>query len=425
MSKWIWGLAALTVIGGAGCCMVSCVDGHSQNMEEYCNESEEILQNVERQLNTLDISITSEEAKELLEALNNIDEDYDADDASSEELAERLKKVKQQKVEMDELLRNELLKRYVRLPNTGDTLLTGQAVFPVYLEPGECLYYNIQADAPLAVRVMNVSVESVEKSYARKTIVADSLPIRHPAIYLIEITPRSKEYVSIHINYKASTLERITNPTQVKEDTESCQRGDFLAKEIQGLKMQDAFEEPRKLTLRGHLKAAFSGSAVALVPIQVPKGATDILYNLRISTNESAPKNEQDFSEGINTSYKKVRFMGLPIYESSSSSGLLSTLLGLNQPVREEDAYINMYVFYDAAQARKFQNGTPASQLKYHLDYSTLGTQSCNGRIPTRGQNTVYLAFENERMRYNNYVWLSAILAIPQKEYVRKTYSLE
>ena len=126
----------------------------------------------------------------------------------------------------------------------------------------------------------------------------------------------------------------------------------------------------------------------------------------------------------MDLSYKKIKVLGLPIYESHGGSGLLTTLLGLNQPVREEDAYINMYVFYDAAQARKFQNGTPVSQLKYSLDYSTIGTQSCNGRIPTQGHSTVYLAFENERVRYNNYVWLSALLSVPTTEYVRTKYSV-
>ena len=81
-------------------------------------------------------------------------------------------------------------------------------------------------------------------------------------------------------------------------------------------------------------------------------------------------------------------------------------------------------MFFDAGQARKFQDGVPASKLKYHVDYSTLGTQSCNGRIPAKGNKTIYLAFENERMRYNNYVWLEAIGAVPTVEYVTEKYSL-
>ncbi|MCF0205691.1 MAG: hypothetical protein HUK12_10560, partial [Muribaculaceae bacterium] len=131
------------------------------------------------------------------------------------------------------------------------------------------------------------------------------------------------------------------------------------------------------------------------------------------------------FYDGMCTSYRKIKFMGLPLYESQKGSGLLATILGENVPPREEDAYINMYVFMDAGQARKFQNGEPTSTLKYHVDYSTMGTQSCNGRIPAEGKRTIYLGFENERMRYNNYVWLEAISAVPRAEYYKMQYTIE
>ena len=55
----------------------------------------------------------------------------------------------------------------------------------------------------------------------------------------------------------------------------------------------------------------------------------------------------------------------------------------------------NMYVFFDSVQAKKFQAGTAVNELKYSVDYSTLGTQSCNGRIPADGKSTIFLGFEN------------------------------
>ena len=54
-----------------------------------------------------------------------------------------------------------------------------------------------------------------------------------------------------------------------------------------------------------------------------------------------------------------------------------------------------MYVFFDSVQAKKFQAGTAVNELKYSVDYSTLGTQSCNGRIPADGKSTIFLGFEN------------------------------
>ena len=124
--------------------------------------------------------------------------------------------------------------------------------------------------------------------------------------------------------------------------------------------------------------------------------------------------------------YKQIKFMGLPLYEKSTSNGLLNTLLDDNRPLRDEDAYCNMYVFRSQTEAKKFQDGkASAGDLKYDLDYSTIGTQSCNGRIPSHGASTIYLGFENVRVRYKNYLWVEAVAFIPTTEYYTTKYSIE
>ena len=106
--------------------------------------------------------------------------------------------------------------------------------------------------------------------------------------------------------------------------------------------------------------------------------------------------------------------------------GILSSLLDDNRPLREEDAYCNMYVFRNQSQAKQFQDGTKAtSLLSYDVDYSTLGTQSCNGCIPTKGAKTIYLGFENERVRFTNYIWVEVEAVVPRTEYYTTKYSIQ
>ena len=81
--------------------------------------------------------------------------------------------------------------------------------------------------------------------------------------------------------------------------------------------MTPILDEPRKFTLRGQLKAAFSGSYRGLVAIEVPAGATDILYRMRISTNEADRGSDGEFDRNMNASYRKIKALGLPIYEST------------------------------------------------------------------------------------------------------------
>ena len=308
-----------------------------------------------------------------------------------------------------------------------DNLLFEKAeTFPVYLKRGEKLRWNIAGEKPITVKICNADSRQVLKTYTGKSVVADSLNIANTAIYVVEVNPNGVQYIALDVNYKFNELSRLGNATPVNKEEIECNKTDFGAKPIKGISLQKCFEEPRKFTLRGQFKAAFSGSAKALVAVQVPAGATDILYSLRIDTSEQDRSSDGEFHNGLVNSYKKIKMLGLPIYEKEKSRGILSSLLDDNRPLREEDAYCNMYVFRNQSQAKQFQDGTKAtSLLSYDVDYSTLGTQSCNGRIPTKGAKTIYLGFENERVRFTNYIWVEVEAVVPRTEYYTTKYSIQ
>lgn len=307
-----------------------------------------------------------------------------------------------------------------------DALLEKTQAYPVYLLKGEKLRWKISAQKPMTVKLCNADAHSVIKTYSSKTSVIDSLEIQNTAIYFFEVVPGTTQYIDLDINYKVKEFDRIRNATQIKAEQVDCSKGDFGAVAVPGVKMQNIFEEPRKFTLRGQLKSAFSGSSIAMVPVIIPAGTTDILYSMRIATSEQDRSSDGEFHDNMTRTYKKVKFMGLPLYEKSTSNGLLNTLLDDNRPLREEDAYCNMYVFRSQTEAKKFQDGkASAGDLKYDLDYSTVGTQSCNGRIPTNGASKLYLGFENVRVRYANYLWVEAVAVIPTTEYYTTKYSID
>ncbi len=300
----------------------------------------------------------------------------------------------------------------------------GAESFPVYARKGDKLYYTVNLANAGTIKIFNIDSKQLLKTYAQKTSVDDCITINNSAIYLVEVTPNKTQYADICISQSVKEIERIGVIEKVNESQVEATKGEFRSIAVKGVAMKNLFEEPKKITLRSQLKAVFSGSSIALVALQVPAGASDVMYSLRISTNEDDRSKDGKFYDNMCLSYNKVKFFNMPLYESQTGSGLLATLLGDNMPLREEDAYINMYVFYDAATAKKFQDGTTASQLKYDVDCSTLGTQSCNGRIPSKGKKTIYLAFENERMRYSNYIWLEAVSAVPNTEYYKTQYSI-
>lgn len=428
-------IATLSISLACVLCLTSC--GKNTSQEEVCGMPEETYQQylevyetyeqLKEKLSNPMQCATQEGIRELIELDKRLVFDFNPTEMDSASVEECIRTK-----EIVDTLHARMLAFFSELPNTTpvlmyveeDAFLENVKIYPIYLESGDKLLIDIELEQIADVKIYNAQSKKLIKSYSAKK-VEDQIPISFKSIYLVEVNPKSSQYASVTVGYYAHNLDRLLDRKLVNTETVNCRKGDFMAYNVKGVKIQPCFEEPRKFTLRGQLKAMFSGSERAIVAIPVPAGATDILYNLRISTNETDISSDGTFNDKMETKYREIKVLGLPIYESHTGAGIISTLLGINTPVREEDAYINMYVFNNAAEAKKFQDGKLPSTLKYDIDYSTMGTQSCNGRIPTNGKRTIYLGFMNERVRYNNYVWLEASTIVPNIEYFNYKYTIK
>lgn len=410
--------------------MCSCVSETAKQTLKHYNDVYVKVDEIEAMLQYTDLETLSVEnvidlydiAKELSYTFNPMDLKPEQI-AACELLKQRVIKVRSELLDQTE----RIIKKYrVHAWEYADKLMEETQTFPVYMLRGEKLYWNIKAQKPIGVKIYNSDSRQLIKSYTGKSICSDSLAIQNTAIYLVEVSPNGSQYFDMDISYKSNDVQRLKMVTPVKAEDIECGANDFRAKKIPGISMVKCFEEPRKFTLRSQLKSAFSGSSTALVAVQVPEGTTDILYSMRISTSESDRYSDGQFHDNLGSTYKKIKFMGLPIYERTKGTGIIASLLDDNKPYREEEAYCSMYVFRSKSVAKQFQDGTkPASQLAYDVDYSTVGTQSCNGRIPVNGSKTIYLAFENERMRYSNYLWVEVEAVKPGSIYYTTKYTLK
>ena len=407
--------------------LVSCGQGSKKVSEvDKYNDMLSHVQALERSMQTLSTA-SMDQLIAYSEAVDTLYYDYNPMELqpAQVEACESLKKrVAILKRDAGVIINEAQLRFRYTTHSNPDCLLEGTSAYPVYLERGDVLYYNIGLQNPGTVKLYNTDARQTLKTYAQKTKVSDSLVVANKGIYLVEIVPGKTQYASIDIQFRMGEYHPVKT---VYSEEIPCKAGDFRAVSNKGISMRPVFEQPRKFTLSSQLKSTFTTSAksIALVAVQIPAGTTDVLYNLRISTSEQYKSADGKFPDKMNQSYKKVRFLGLPLYETSRSSGLFSTLLDDNRPLREEDAYCNMYVFRSQWAAKQFQDGNKqASQLQYDVDYSTLGTQSCNGRIPAKGAKTLYLAFANERVRYSNYIWVEVLTVTPTTEYHTTKYTV-
>ena len=395
-------------------------------LAEY-NETVAKVQQVE---NLLDV-VPNMEADDILQLSHLADQlcyTYNAEGFDSASIANcqvLQQRIEQLKQTIHQTIKDNLHNIPVSVVNDDDCLVEKKTAYPVYLKRGEKLHVNIKTKRSATLKVYNYNSHSTLKTLTDKTAFNFDMEIENTAIYLVELNPgTSSQYASIHITYTTNHLDRLT-PVTVNERTVEAKSGDFRAWSVKGIKMTPILDEPRKFTLRGQLKTMFSGSYRGLVAIEVPAGNTDILYRMRISTNEADRSSDGEFKDNMNASYRKIKSLGLPVYESTRSSGILKTILGEYTPLREEDAYINMFVFGSSSQAKKFQDDKPTNQLSYDVNSSIMGMQSSNGRIPVKGRSVIYLGFENERMRYNNYVWIEVLASKPINEYFKTEYYID
>ena len=308
----------------------------------------------------------------------------------------------------------------------SDHLLSETEINPVYLHRGEKLFLDFETQGNVTVRVYNADSHSMLKTYTGKKAIHDSVKIANTAVYVVELKPVGEPYVELSLSKSVVSIEHFneSDPEITSEKTE-CSPKDFGAQKLQGNKLKSVFEEPRKITLRSQGKAFFSGGNTtrSVVAMQVPAGSSDVAYSLRISTSQSDQSNDGQFCRKMDEKYKEIKLLGLPLYEShSSSSNIFRELLNACEPYREEEAYCNLYIFTNAAEAKKFADGKPVTDLKYNVDLSKQGTQSCNDRIPAKGLKTIYFGFENTRIRYSVYLWLESLATIPTTEYYRAKY---
>lgn len=309
---------------------------------------------------------------------------------------------------------------YAFLVKKQDVLLSSTQRHPFYLYRGDKLYLSAKSNKNFDIRLYNA--DSQEEIAKWKSSMNDTINISNDAIYLLEIKASKGLYIDYSISYNSSKSKL----PSVSETQEECAKKDFLAREVDAIDMIKIFEEPYKIGLRGQLKAAFSGNMRSIVSIQVPKGCKEVLYSLSISTNERTQQNHKgDFDERLRTYYKRIKILGKTIYEKETSSDLIDGLLFNTRPAREEDAFCNMYVFTNRSDAKRFQDSKEgAKNFAYDVDNSRMGTHSCNGRLNNIKSNVVYMGFENERVRYDNFISLEVVGVKSVKKYFRPVYSV-
>lgn len=424
---WVIGLLVFGVV-------LKCVHDDIEADIQYDTlaDAEENVSRLEELIAKADTASLSEaEVSEALQLAEEIEFEYD-EGVLTDKGRKRFEAMSQRINDVKAKARTQLGKNAgadgVSVVTSNGLLIEGRRKFPVYLKSGEVLRMTASSYTPFTLKLINADTRRELRRHDSVTKVSDTFSVEFDAVYVIELAMSDVDYVKLDINYQVHDRMRAFARACLEEQHIESTKANPEAEKVNEIELRKVFTEPRKFTLRGQFKSMFAGNCRALVAVPVPAGATDILYSLRIDTSEKGYRNDGKFHDSLCYTYTKVKFLGLPVYEKTKGGGgsLIAKLLDDNRPLRDEDAYCNMYVFYNQSEAKAFQDVTkPIASQAYDVEYSTLGTQSCNGCIPTNGHRTIYLAFENERVRYNNYIWVEVDAVIPTTKYYITKYKVK
>ena len=294
----------------------------------------------------------------------------------------------------------------------------------VYCYAGETLMIKSSAKGRCRISLYNATENKHLGSREVNPQIDWSIPIAVDGIYAMQITSVDNDKEAPSASYTLSFPDSdSTDRPEVAVNVVSASKSDLMSYATTGIRTVDVFKEPKRIALRANVKAAFSGHSRAIVTVPVPSGADLLVYSLRVSNNENSVAADGKFSNRLASNYNKVKLLGIPVYESNSGYNLGSLLFDARPP-SEDDAFCSMFVFDSAAGARKFQSTSGKSEnLYYNVDLSQIGTQSCTGELPCSGRSNIYLGFENERMRYDTFIWLEVTAIIQKTDYLKPEFS--
>lgn len=303
--------------------------------------------------------------------------------------------------------------------------LTEPRRYPFYLRDGDRLSLSVTSESAIRVSLYDIAHQKPLRIWGEYAAVDDQLTISSDGIYVLLLEPAGKEARACSVRVSCRGVAPDARP-RVEETMTGCREQDFMAERCDSISFTPLFREPKKVVLRSNLKAVFSGKPRVILALPVPRDSEGLLYSLRISTNEDIAPSDGDFAHNLSSAAKEIRLFGIKVYERRSLNNIfIDRLLLCTRPPREEDAACNMYVFSIAKEAKRFQDSSDGSaNYAYDIDQSQMGTQSCNGLLRSAGGKTLYLGLENERLRYDCYIWLEVVSLSRVTSYMRPVYRI-
>jgi|GEM_PF-2054165 hypothetical protein len=241
----------------------------------------------------------------------------------------------------------------------------------------------------------------------------------NPFSIIVEFYEES--YFDLSIHRKPSSVENKFARFEIKTDTLIVSKNTKGSIEGKKLKHEKVFNEPKKFVVSKNM--SFSGESKVYAPIELPQNTVEFIYTLRISGSTDKLTEDGRLYNQVSSSYKKVRFLGLPLWESEGNgSSITREILNSIFKPKTDNYTLNVFFFDSGKELKKFVNYTGSdypSAFAYDINNSAISTESRVGLIKKPRSGFSYIGLQTNSTFTDTYAWLDAIALSEVKYYYR------
>lgn len=230
--------------------------------------------------------------------------------------------------------------------------------------------------------------------------------------FSVKIYFPKESYYNLEVSRKSGSVDNYLSKAKLIRDSVVVSKKTNKSKIGTTMAFEKIFNQPKKFIVSSTF--SMSGESKVYAPIEIPKNTKEFIYTLRISGEDETQREDGRLFNDVNRISKKVKVLGIPLWESEEKSSSLSReiLNSLFPPKKDEDYTLNVFFFDKQKEIKKFlqyPGKQYASAFKYDINNSALSTQSRVGLIKKPYSGFSYIGLQSTSSFSNTYVWLDVV----------------
>lgn len=230
--------------------------------------------------------------------------------------------------------------------------------------------------------------------------------------FSVKIYFPKESYYNLEVSRKSGSVDNYLSNAKLIRDSVVVSKKTNKSKIGTTMAFEKIFNQPKKFIVSSTF--SMSGESKVYAPIEIPKNTKEFIYTLRISGEDETQREDGRLFNDVNRISKKVKVLGIPLWESEEKSSSLSReiLNSLFPPKKDEDYTLNVFFFDKQKEIKKFlqyPGKQYASAFKYDINNSALSTQSRVGLIKKPYSGFSYIGLQSTSSFSNTYVWLDVV----------------